>query len=193
MSEVYADSRHCTVCLDDFRSFGSRKPRILPVCLHTFCEGCLDRLAVDNDYSVPCPICRVFNDVFGLGGIQALPISTRVPLLDIGDEEAEEEADVLNFIDPNMPSCPLCSSMTLYAPFGVEADITQCHTCQWVSAEVMEVTETREQVDPVAQVTPPPKHNGHVGQKPKKAKQQTALQAPPRRQTLLGRIMSYTR
>ncbi|XP_053328324.1 tripartite motif-containing protein 2-like [Spea bombifrons] len=137
--EISPDVLRCTVCLDDYRPHGSLKPRMLPVCLHTFCEGCLEKLGGDSAYSISCPICRVFNDVFGKDGVQALPINTKVPYFETVEEETQE-SDILDFVEPNAPSCPVCGSVTLFAPFGEEADITQCHTCQWLSVEVMELT-----------------------------------------------------
>ncbi|XP_077137595.1 uncharacterized protein LOC143803705 [Ranitomeya variabilis] len=182
------DVLRCTVCLEDYRPYGPLKPRILPVCLHTFCEGCLERLGVDNAYSISCPICRVFNDIFGKDGIQALPINTRVPYFETIEEEMEE-SDILSFIDPSIPSCPVCGSITLFAPFGLEADITQCHTCQWVSVEVMEFEKTVPpapdtmdiQIDrngPRAKSEPPSQNCGSEDRK---------------RKTLMGRLLGYLR
>ncbi|XP_066436235.1 E3 ubiquitin-protein ligase TRIM56-like [Eleutherodactylus coqui] len=184
------DVLRCTVCLEDYRPYGPFKPRILPVCLHTFCEGCLERLGLDNAYSISCPICRVFNDVFGKDGIQALPINTKVPYFETLEEETEE-SDILAFIDPSIPSCPMCGSITLFAPFGLDADITQCHTCQWVSVEVMEFEKT--QLLPalstmevhIDKTVPRPKKKGSVCQKHRSQ--------PRRRKTLVGRLISYLR
>ncbi|KAM4697181.1 P2Y purinoceptor 4-like [Rhinophrynus dorsalis] len=188
--DISPDVLRCTVCLDDYRPYGPLKPRILPVCLHTFCEGCLDRLGVDNAYSISCPICRVFNDVFGKDGIQALPINSRVPYFESCEEEMEE-SDLLDFIDPNMPSCPVCDSMTLYAPFGLEADITQCHTCQWVSVEVLEIRG----MDEVPGTLPTTEERNRI--LPQKQPNGYPLQGPerqtPRRKTLLRRAISYLR
>ncbi|XP_063791604.1 uncharacterized protein LOC134947440 [Pseudophryne corroboree] len=184
------DVLRCTVCLEDYRPHGPLKPRILPVCLHTFCEGCLERLGVDNGYSISCPICRVLNDVFGKDGIQTLPINSRVSYFEAIEEEVEEP-DIIDFIDPSEPSCPMCESLTLYAPFGLDADITQCHTCQWVSVEVMEVEKKGPPtVSSIAEVK--------VDKAVEKAgKEEASLQSPgPRpakRKSLLGRAMHYLR
>ncbi|KAM5145489.1 tripartite motif-containing protein 2-like [Mantella aurantiaca] len=188
--DVEEDVLRCTVCLEDYRPYGPLKPRILPVCMHTFCESCLERLGADNGYSVPCPICRVFNDVFGKDGIQALPINTRVSYFEAIEEEMVE-MDVIGFIDPSTPSCPMCDSITLYAPFGSEADITQCHTCQWVSVEVMEV----EQVEMPTQ--PPEDVNNERtvidGKKEKRGAIAIPASCPTRRKTWLRRALSYLR
>lgn len=187
--ETSPDVLRCTVCLEDYRPYGPLKPRILPVCLHTFCEGCVEKLGVDTAYSISCPICRVFNDVFGKDGIQALPINTKVPFFETVEEETEE-SDIFAFIDPSIPSCPMCGSITLFAPFGLDADITQCHTCQWVSVEVMESEKT---------VLPPPGTvEVHINKTMPEAKTkgstcQNCRSQPQKRKTLGGRLMSYLR
>ncbi|XP_069842513.1 tripartite motif-containing protein 2-like [Dendropsophus ebraccatus] len=183
------DVLRCTVCLEDYRPYGPLKPRILPVCLHTFCEGCLEKLGVDNAYSISCPICRVFNDVFGKDGIQALPINTRVPFYETIEEETEE-ADIFTFIDPSIPSCPMCGSITLFAPFGLDADITQCHTCQWVSVEVMEYEET---VLPAPSTVEIHIDNTVQGARTKGSACQNGGPQCRKRKTLGGRLMSYLR
>lgn len=187
---VEEDVLRCTVCLEDYRPYGPLKPRILPVCMHTFCESCLERLGADNGYSVPCPICRVFNDVFGKDGIQALPINTRVTYFESIEEEMVE-TDVLGFIDPATPSCPMCGSITLFAPFGLEADITQCHTCQWVSVEVMEV----EQVEMPTQAPVEVNSDRSVieGKEEKRGASLVPAVRPTRRKTWLRRALSYLR
>ncbi|KAG8549508.1 hypothetical protein GDO81_020983 [Engystomops pustulosus] len=81
--------------------------------------------------------------------------------------------------------------MTLFAPFGLEADITQCHTCQWVSVEVMEFDKT---------VLQPPPHNVkvHTDRTVPRANMRgsTSKNGPPqprKRKTLVGRLVSYLR
>ncbi|CAH2316967.1 E3 ubiquitin- ligase TRIM56-like [Pelobates cultripes] len=188
VSEISPDVLRCTVCLEDYRAHGPLKPRILPVCLHTFCEGCLEKLGQDNVYSISCPICRVFNNVFGKDGIQTLPINTKVPYFETVEEETEE-TNLLDFIDPDMPSCPVCGGITLFAPFGEEADITQCHTCQWVSVEMLEITERNE----FTSHTPICENTDRTLYQNKGA--QTQNTAPPsgRRKSLLLRMINYLR
>ncbi|XP_043914625.1 tripartite motif-containing protein 2-like [Protopterus annectens] len=135
------DILQCTICLEDYHSHGKKTPRILPLCLHTFCEGCLEQVAERNNFTIPCPVCRECIRVLDVGEIQDFPINSRLCPIEIICTEDIPDSNLLDFIDPEIPSCPVCGSMTLYAPFGQDADIVQCHTCQWISAEVAECAQ----------------------------------------------------
>ncbi|XP_042193237.1 E3 ubiquitin-protein ligase TRIM56-like [Callorhinchus milii] len=124
----------CSICLEDYSVEGESKPRILPRCLHTFCERCLEKLSELSDCQIVCPVCREVNDVEEAGGVLSLPISTRISL-PVQAAPHAQDVDVLRFVDPACPACPACGSITLYAPFGAEENILQCHTCDWLSGE----------------------------------------------------------
>ncbi|XP_038637532.1 tripartite motif-containing protein 59-like [Scyliorhinus canicula] len=128
----------CTVCLEDYSLETERRPRILPQCLHTFCEGCLEKLVEFSDFHVVCPICRVANDVADAGGVQSLPISTRISLPSQTSSQCQD-LSILRFMDPDAPACPACGSLTLYAPLGQDETVTQCHTCGWLGTGTPEV------------------------------------------------------
>ncbi|XP_063287861.1 tripartite motif-containing protein 2-like [Pelobates fuscus] len=141
-SNVSPDIESCTVCMEDYTAEGPQKPRILAACLHTFCEDCLEKLGVgeESNYRILCPICRELNILLNRDGIQSLPINTRAPCFS-NIEAAVGEYNVLAFIDPDVPSCPVCGGITLFYPCGQEADIIQCHTCKWVSEDMPQIPE----------------------------------------------------
>ncbi|XP_066292940.1 tripartite motif-containing protein 2-like isoform X1 [Branchiostoma lanceolatum] len=55
LSKISGDFLECTICLEPFKD-----PKALP-CLHTFCEGCLNKVVeqqADVEGKFPCPTCR---------------------------------------------------------------------------------------------------------------------------------------
>ena len=58
-AEIQEDIFECSVCLNYMLN---RKPRSL-LCLHTFCEDCLNQL-IDNN-KIRCPICREITELKG--------------------------------------------------------------------------------------------------------------------------------
>ena len=52
LSQVKAKSLNCAICLDRFKD-----PRILKQCLHSFCCGCLVKLA-EGTPTIKCPLCQ---------------------------------------------------------------------------------------------------------------------------------------
>ncbi|XP_015222306.1 E3 ubiquitin-protein ligase TRIM56-like [Lepisosteus oculatus] len=116
----------CSICLEEFGVYGHALPRMLPTCLHTFCQGCLQELRARSGDALPCPICRQLNPVDPWTGVGALPINSRV----WGGRQGD--MGPLAFVDPEDPACPACGALTLYAPFGPGAGVAQCHTCEGV-------------------------------------------------------------
>lgn len=47
------DSLSCSICVLPFSNHGDRLPSVMP-CFHTFCAGCIRKLAAP----VACPTCR---------------------------------------------------------------------------------------------------------------------------------------
>ncbi|XP_041049810.1 uncharacterized protein LOC121281146 isoform X2 [Carcharodon carcharias] len=78
------------------------------------------------------------NDVADAGGVQSLPISTRVSLPPQTSPHCQD-LSILRFMDPDAPSCPACGSLTLYAPLGQDETVTQCHTCGWLGTDKAEM------------------------------------------------------
>ncbi|CAH2316978.1 E3 ubiquitin- ligase TRIM56-like [Pelobates cultripes] len=116
-SNVSTDIESCMVCMEDYTAEGPQKPRILAACLHTFCEVCLEKLGEGSNYMILCPACHELNILLNRDGIQSLPINTRAPCF-LNIEAAVGEHNILAFIDPDVPSCPVCGSITLFDPFG---------------------------------------------------------------------------
>ncbi|CAH1795370.1 unnamed protein product [Owenia fusiformis] len=65
--EKFKDILTCSICLEQFTD-----PKVLP-CLHTFCLGCIDTWATQNQTGkkLPCPICKE-QMVVPDGGLKAM-------------------------------------------------------------------------------------------------------------------------
>ncbi len=61
------DLCRCPVCLQPFT-----QPKLLPVCGHTFCLQCLQKLPPSTPKSVRCPLCRQQSPL-PISGIQGFP------------------------------------------------------------------------------------------------------------------------
>ncbi|CAH1267028.1 USP7 [Branchiostoma lanceolatum] len=67
-SKISGDFLECTICLEPFKG-----PKVLP-CLHTFCEGCLEKFVTqqgDVKNKFPCPTCRT-DTILPEGGVAGL-------------------------------------------------------------------------------------------------------------------------
>ena len=83
------DHLSCAMCLEEYKD-----PRVLGVCQHSFCFGCLDRLLQQrkNRSHLKCPICRTQCQV-PAGGIASLP--KNILLNGLRDAMTQEKRKIL--------------------------------------------------------------------------------------------------
>ncbi|XP_022098325.1 tripartite motif-containing protein 3-like [Acanthaster planci] len=66
LSQISEEFLLCQVCFERFN-----KPKILP-CLHSFCEGCLQRYAPAGSRTIRCPMCKQETELPENGGVCGL-------------------------------------------------------------------------------------------------------------------------
>uniref|UniRef100_UPI00398F81C4 E3 ubiquitin-protein ligase TRIM56-like n=1 Tax=Pristiophorus japonicus TaxID=55135 RepID=UPI00398F81C4 len=99
--KIQNDFLNCKVCLQMFK-----QPKMLP-CLHTYCQGCLEKLSRRNR-RIQCPECRVEVDLSA--GLDKLQTNFHInSLLDIFQSQAA--------------ACALCP------PRGARGAVAECRGC----------------------------------------------------------------
>ena len=67
----------CPICQETYSSHGQLRPKLLPGCNHSLCEGCVDRLCRDVTVPPCCPLCRTDFKV-PVGGASKLLVNVDV-------------------------------------------------------------------------------------------------------------------
>ena len=78
MLQELKENCRCPICQETYSSTGSMRPKLLPGCNHSLCEGCADKLFRDmGTVASCCPLCRTHLNV-PVGGASKLPVNVDV-------------------------------------------------------------------------------------------------------------------
>ena len=113
-----AQRYECAICLQDMLN---RRPKALPVCLHTFCAACIKSLILPYLNKITCPVCRKDSRI-PPGGVENLPDNFHLYNTGMGpDEENLSCAGCEKILNPE-ESRDHC----------IQCEIDMCHQCSTV-------------------------------------------------------------